>query len=134
MLYCYCDGGFSNLKGEYYGSFKVFEHKPWKSLVDIEELLAGRKYFADTASTSNEAEYCALIYLLEALKENGYSETLVYVYSDSQLVVKQVAGNWKVKAGNLKELNLRAKELVSEFEHLNLEWVPRKVNVKILGH
>jgi ribonuclease HI len=65
--------------------------------------------------TNNEAEYHALIELLKWLDENkGLRKTsrdAVYVRCDSQLIVCQVTGQWKVKEPRLKELLAQVQEL-----------------------
>lgn len=47
---------------------------------------------------------------------------------DSQLVVNQVAGSWKVNKENLKPLNAEAKALLSKFHSTLVEWIPREMN------
>ena len=59
-------------------------------------------------ATNNEAEYRALIYLLEKaatdpVLTNSGAENL-RVHCDSQLLVQQVTGNWKIKEPRLQEL------------------------------
>ena len=53
-------------------------------------------------STNNEAEYRALIAALE--RAVRYCKDHVEHYSDSELLVKQLKGQYRVKAGNLKPL------------------------------
>lgn len=53
-------------------------------------------------STNNEAEYKALIATLE--RAVRYCKDHVEHYSDSELLVKQLKGQYRVKAGNLKPL------------------------------
>ena len=63
--------------------------------------------------TSNEAEYLALIHgcrLATDITQKGES---VVVYTDSQLVVRQLAGVYRVKSKRLRELNKKARELLT---------------------
>lgn len=66
-------------------------------------------------ATNNEAEYHALIELLTWLGKNSQlrrtARDAVYVRCDSQLLVEQVAGRWKVKEPRLKELLRQIQEL-----------------------
>ncbi len=66
-------------------------------------------------ATNNEAEYQALIELLTWLNEHTEfhktSRDAVYVRCDSQLIVCQVTGQWKVKEPRMKELLAQVNEL-----------------------
>ncbi|MBU3935260.1 ribonuclease HI family protein [Patescibacteria group bacterium] len=66
--------------------------------------------------TNNEAEYLGLIAALTWLKDNydSLSITQANYYSDSQLLVRQIKGSYKVKAQNLLPLFLSAKTLLSQ--------------------
>jgi len=76
--------------------------------------------------TNNEAEYEALIMLLEEMLRRGIRET--FVFGDSKLVINQVLGLWKIKEPRLKPLAARARELVSAVG-ARPRWVPRTENV-----
>jgi probable phosphoglycerate mutase len=54
--------------------------------------------------TNNEAEYLGLIGALTWLKDNQSNIDSVNFYSDSQLMVRQITGLYKVKSPNLKPL------------------------------
>lgn len=77
-------------------------------------------------TTNNKAEYEALIAALEGARDYGLDE--VDVRGDSQLVVKQVRGEWDVNEPTLREYRVRARELLERFESWSLEHVPREVN------
>ena len=67
---------------------------------DEEEMFTFSEYLDD--ATNNEAEYTALIYGLKLLiKENVLN---VNIFSDSELVVKQINGQYKVKNQRMKKL------------------------------
>ncbi len=63
--------------------------------------------------TNNQAEYWALIFGLEALVELGAAGTLVEIRMDSELIVQQLKGAYKVKNEGLRPLYARASELVA---------------------
>ncbi len=90
--------------------------------------------------TNNEAEYLALIRALEyavaAVEAAGVDPTsiVVEVRGDSRLVLKQVAGEWKVRAPHLQHLRDAASDLLRRFGGSNLSWHPRSESVRILGH
>ena len=77
-------------------------------------------------ATNNEAEYQALIDGLNYCVDNSIKE--IEVFLDSNLVVEQVNENFKVKAGNLKVLNSKVKELIEEFKLIEINHVYREDN------
>lgn len=84
----------------------------------------GSKRIGET--TNNRAEYEALVEALSVAEEYGYDE--VDVRGDSQLIVKQVRGEWNTNDPGLKERRVKARELLSAFERWSLEHVPREIN------
>jgi probable phosphoglycerate mutase len=77
-------------------------------------------------ATNNVAEYSALIAGLEKALELGV-ET-VEVVSDSQLLVKQMLGEYRVKNETLQELWSRATALAREIGSVRYRWVRREHN------
>lgn len=77
-------------------------------------------------ATNNVAEYQALLDALLLAKTLGASELLVH--SDSQLLVRQVSGEYKVKNEALKGLKARAQGLMRGFKAVRLVHVPREQN------
>lgn len=78
------------------------------------------------ASTNNVAEYKALIAGLELALEQGVKELDVFL--DSELVVSQVKGEWKIKNERLRQLAATAQTLLSRFDKWSLQHVPRGRN------
>ena len=76
--------------------------------------------------TNNVAEWTALIDGLCAAKELGVSRLAIRL--DSELVVRQLSGQYRVKHENLRPLYTRAKALLSDFEAVEIKHVPRKEN------
>jgi ribonuclease HI len=77
-------------------------------------------------STNNEAEYKAMI---EGLKQAGLKNAVSILFNlDSELVVKQMKGLYKVKDAKLKVLHSEAKKLEKNFEHVEYNHVPRTQN------
>lgn len=77
-------------------------------------------------TTNNVAEYKALIRGLEEAKNLG--ATQVEVYTDSQLMARQISGEYRVKNQGLIPLYQEAKELLSRFESGNVLHIPRERN------
>jgi len=77
-------------------------------------------------STNNRAEYRALIRGLEVASEKGCTE--VEARGDSELVVKQVRGEYGVNQPELRPLRDRVQELADEFEQFEIHYIPREEN------
>lgn len=78
--------------------------------------------------TNNVAEYKALIWGLENALELGFDE--VSVKADSELLVRQVQGAYKVKNAGLKPLFLEVLALVRRFSRFEIEHVRREANTE----
>ena len=83
------------------------------------------------ASTTDEAEYRALIRGLIGLM--GRPKLEVKILSRSELVIKQICGEYEVRAENLCELNHRVVNLLENFDY-SLIWVDRDIIEEYLGH
>ncbi len=76
--------------------------------------------------TNNEAEYRALNMGLEtALKEKFRN---LKIYLDSELVVRQLEGVYKIKNTRLFELSKESKRLLSFLDSYSIQHIPRKEN------
>lgn len=79
-------------------------------------------------TTNNVAEYTAVIHGLQRAQELGARDVLVR--SDSQLLVNQLTGRYRVKTPHLVPLARRVRELVTAFDRVRFEHVPRERNVE----
>jgi len=79
-----------------------------------------------TEVTNNEAEYLALIKLLEYCIAHKIENILIN--TDSQLVAHQINGLYQVKADNIRALYEKAKALMSQLKNVKVRHVPRKKN------
>lgn len=77
-------------------------------------------------ATNNEAEYRALLAGLQAALDAGVSDLLVRL--DSELLVQQVTGAYRVKAANLKPYFDQVRRLMVRFTAVRFEHVPRERN------
>ena len=77
-------------------------------------------------ATNNVAEYRALIHALEFAQRRGARR--LRLYSDSELVVKQMSGAYRVKHPDMQPLHRRASELRRGFESATLQHVRREQN------
>jgi ribonuclease HI len=79
-------------------------------------------------TTNNVAEYTAAILGLERARELGATD--VVLRSDSQLLINQLAGVYKVKSPHLQPLHRRVRQLAAGFERIRFEHVPRERNTE----
>ncbi len=77
-------------------------------------------------ATNNVAEYQALLHALRYALERGTRE--VDVYSDSELLVRQLAGRYRVKNPGLQPLFREASALLARFARARVTHVPRERN------
>lgn len=88
------------------------------------------KYLGDK-KTNNYAEYSAVIFCLEQLLKAGIRT--FELRADSELVIKQINGEYKVTAKNIIPLHEKIKELLKNFSEFKFIHVPRTEN-KLADH
>jgi len=81
-----------------------------------------------THTTNNIAEYTGALRALEYLIEQKLTAEAVTVRGDSELVIKQLRGEYKVRDAKLAPLNAKIRELFFRFQNLRYEHVPRERN------
>lgn len=83
-------------------------------------------------ATNNEAEYKALIFALKKIKQlfgkNKIKDLEIECYLDSQLIVQQLQGKYKILEKNLQLLFLEVWNLKTEFKNVNFNYIPREEN------
>jgi ribonuclease HI len=77
-------------------------------------------------ATNNVAEWTALVLGLEAAEKRGIRRLSVRL--DSELVVKQLRGEYRVKHEGLQPLYQRARRLLRDFAEVEIQHVPRAQN------
>ncbi len=77
-------------------------------------------------ATNNVAEYRALLLGIERAAALGASD--VELVGDSELVVRQVKGEYKVKDANMRELHAEVKRALAPFERWSIRHVRREHN------
>jgi probable phosphoglycerate mutase len=117
LITAYFDGGARGNPGPAgYGVFIVDDEG--KPIAELSGALGN--------ATNNVAEYNGLIAALEWAAERGLTE--LHVRGDSQLLIEQMRGNYKVKNEGLKPLYLKARMLVMQIGNVSFEHVPRERN------
>jgi len=87
-------------------------------------LFSGGKYLGET--TNNVAEYGALIFGLEKAQELGGTE--IECKLDSELLVKQLNGEYKVRDENLAKLFMKVYSLQMKFKKITFQHIYREKN------
>jgi ribonuclease HI len=77
-------------------------------------------------TTNNVAEYKALLAALDYCVKKKISP--IEILADSQLLIKQLAGEYKVKHENIKPLYQKAKEYLVHLQVTGYKHVPRELN------
>lgn len=90
------------------------------------EVISHGEYIGET--TNNQAEYQALVAGLKKAKEVGI--THLECFLDSELVVKQVRGQYRVKNEELKPLCEQVLSLAKDFTQISFDHIPRGKNAK----
>ena len=80
------------------------------------------------SATNNVAEYRALLRGIELAAQHGATE--LELYGDSELVVKQIRGEYKVKDPGLKPLHAQARQALSAFSAWSFNHVRRELNAE----
>ena len=78
--------------------------------------------------TNNQAEYRAIIAALEAAIRLGVKQVAINL--DSELVVRQIKGEYRVKNLALKSLYQQVKQLTSRLEGYTINYIPRQQNTE----
>ncbi len=117
IINIYTDGASRSNPGNSASGYRIFDEDG--------NLLANNSVY-NGIKTNNEAEYLAIIMALQAAeREFGHGITLS-VYSDSQLVVSQLRGSYRVKSRELKKLHEEALTILKKFNSYSITSVPRE--------
>ena len=115
-LEIFIDGACKGNPGE--AAIGLVIYKEGKTVKEVSKIIG--------EATNNVAEYTALIYALqEALILNVRR---IKVSTDSELLFKQVTGQYNVKSGLLQTLFDQVQHLAEGFEHVELKHIPREQN------
>jgi ribonuclease HI len=116
-LVAYCDGGSRGNPGP--SAFGVYiQDSAGKVVAELSEFLGKR--------TNNFAEYSGLLAALGFAVANGYRT--LRVVSDSELMVKQMKGQYRVNSPELRPLYEEARRRVSQLDHFQIQHVLREKN------
>jgi ribonuclease HI len=116
-LVAHCDGGARGNPGPA-GYGVVIQDQAGRRVAGLSQYLGHQ--------TNNFAEYQGLIAALEYTIEHGHKA--LKVVSDSELLVRQIKGIYKVKNATLQELHARAKQLIAQLEWFSIDHALREHN------
>jgi len=113
----YVDGGSRGNPGPAGGGFAAYKAG--------EKVLEGSEYYGE--KTNNQAEYLAL---RTALREtySQFPDSNIKCFMDSQLVVEQMNGNYKVKSENVRQLFDEVLRITGQFKSFTIEHIERLQN------
>lgn len=117
-LIIFCDGGAYNNPGPGAVGIVFYNQKG-------EKLFTASKFIGQV--TNNQAEYQAVIEALEIAREK-FNPIEIQFFLDSQLIVEQLNGNYKIKNQGLKPLYYKVKELQLGFPLIMYQYIPREKN------
>ena len=121
------DGGSSGNPGQGYGSYQLTVRGK------VEQ---PKRLQFSPQHTNNEAEYDTLIAALEAIVRRAKDPRRVDldIHGDSQLVINQINGQWKVRDPRMQERVRRVHALLSQLGSWRAAWHDRANSLKVLGH
>jgi ribonuclease HI len=80
-------------------------------------------------TSNNIAEYCGFLAILEQLLADRMDDRSVTIYGDSNLVIQQMLGNWRIRQGFYVATALEARATLTRFRRKPaLVWLPREYN------
>ncbi|MCI4345777.1 MAG: ribonuclease HI family protein [Thermoplasmata archaeon] len=80
-------------------------------------------------ATNNVAEYTGAIRALEWLRSRGFRGA-VLIHGDSQLVIRQMNGEYAIRKEHLKAYHEHLRALAQQFAEVTFRWVPREENTR----
>jgi ribonuclease HI len=116
-IVAYCDGGSRGNPGP--AGFGVYiQDSAGSVLAELSQFLGAR--------TNNFAEYSALLAALEFALAKGHRS--LRVISDSELMVKQIKGQYRVNSPELRSLYAEARRRIAQLDHFQIQHVLREKN------
>jgi ribonuclease HI len=134
VTYALVDGGSLNnqdpKKRQAYGSFYIVEGELPFIMEGTKEI--ARQEFTFGNRTNNEAEYMIIRECLLYCLNNGITD--IHIGTDSELVWKQIHGEYKIKDPRMRSLVEEIMALMIHVGKVEINKVPREFNVFYLGH
>ena len=116
-LYLYTDGASRGNPGESASGYLILDYR---------DRVLAKRVFYNGVCTNNVAEYKAIIAALKRAAGMANESEEIILHSDSELVVNQLGGHYKVKDAKLRVLNAQARSLLKKFNSYELLSVRRE--------
>ncbi len=113
----YVDGGARGNPGPAACGYILKE--PEGKIIESEGIFLGE-------TTNNIAEYTGLLKGLQCARKHNIKA--LHIFSDSELMVKQIIGEYKVKSSNLQPLYHQIQRLLLSFDRWQIRHIPRELN------
>jgi ribonuclease HI len=116
----HCDGASRGNPGPASAGAQITDASTGQILAEVSEALG--------VATNNVAEYMALVLGLQKARQMGVQEILIR--ADSQLLIRQINGQYRVKHPDMQRLHAQASALLGQFAKWRAEHVPREANAE----
>jgi ribonuclease HI len=116
----HCDGASRGNPGPASAGAQLCDALTGQVLAEVSEALG--------VATNNVAEYQALVLGLKKARQLGVEEILIK--ADSQLLIRQINGQYRVKHPDMQRLHAQAFVLLGQFAKWSAEHVPREANAE----
>lgn len=133
MLKVYFDGAFANTTGEMglgaivkKGRKIIYTHH--EKIKPYGVITLNGKHHVVKETSNNVSEYLSCIKAVEYLIRFHPKEQ-IEIYGDSQLVIKQMNGEWGIKEGAYTEYAKLLRELIWKLKSPTFTWIPRSSNM-----
>jgi ribonuclease HI len=89
---------------------------------------SGIFYPAEGQTSNNIAEYSGFLAILIYLFGKRLNDQPIEIRGDSNLVIQQMFGSWRIKQGIYVPLALECQRLLAKFSQIRGRWIPREAN------
>ena len=120
---CYVDGATEPKNPGGTGSYGIYATSDGEVVLEAWGIVGSGPLISN-----NVSEYSALFNALTKIKEKFGVAVSLTIYSDSQMVVKQMNREWPVRAGLYVEMAQRTLHFATQFHHIRYVWIPRERN------
>ena len=124
MISLYFDGSYDFRTGACKGGYVVKDEDGRTIWQGSEDLGCSMNH------SCNVGEYAGLAAGLEWLRSRLLLQEPIKIYGDSQLVIMQMTGEWKIKKGKYIPQLRRACKAAEDFTDLRWQWIPRHLNAE----
>ena len=126
MIECWFDGACEPVNPGGTAAYGAVVLDGEKRLMEASEIFVPQRN--PLATSNNVAEYSGFKRVLDFLIANELQRQQIVIRGDSNLVIQQMRGQWRIRQGFYVPIARECKELLLKFPNLALEWIPREQN------